>query len=175
VIVVGLDSAEQTGFAVVVRTDDGRELLDDHGTVTVHSAADVDATMEALALRRPDVVVVEEPFVHPRNPATGLTLARLLGRWLQAAEARGLTTLTVPASMWQPGILPGVTQRTRSAARKQAARAFVRERFGLEVGEDEADAIAMAAYVARTATTGAAGRPRETAGDRRGIVQGAIR
>ncbi|HXJ21500.1 MAG TPA: hypothetical protein VMT03_14825 [Polyangia bacterium] len=30
--------------------------------------------------------MVEEPFAHPRNRLTGMTLARLFGRWQQAAE-----------------------------------------------------------------------------------------
>ena len=154
--VLGLDSAERTGYAVVVRDHGGRERLERHGTLTVRSAADVDAAASELAGAGPDVVAVEEPFIHPRNPATGLALARLLGRWLQAFEGRGFTVVTVPASMWQPATLPGVTQRTRSAERKAAAVAFARERFNVEVGEDAADAIALAVFVARTATRRAA-------------------
>jgi Holliday junction resolvasome RuvABC endonuclease subunit len=151
VIVLGLDSAEHTGFAVVERAG-GAERLLRSGARPIRSAADVETAVAELAAGAPDVVAVEEPFVHPRNPATGLTLARLLGRWLQALEVRGLATVTVPASMWQPGILAGVTRVTRSAERKRAAQALVRELFGVEAGEDEADAIAMAVWVARNAS-----------------------
>jgi Holliday junction resolvasome RuvABC endonuclease subunit len=158
VIVLGLDSAEATGYAVVERDAAGERLVR-YGVVPArpaHAAADVAAAVAELAAVGPDVVAVEEPFIHPRNPSTGLVLARLLGRWLQALEARGLTTVTVPASMWQPGVLPGVTWATRSAERKAAAVAFARERFGVQATEDEADAIALAVYVARTATRRAA-------------------
>ena len=58
--------------------------------------------------------------------------------------------------MWQTAILPGVTHRTRSADRKAAAIVFARQRFGVEVGEDAADAIALATWVARNATRRAA-------------------
>lgn len=155
-VVVAIDSAELSGFAVLVRHDDGREVLRHHGAETIRTAADVESLVGRLAAYRPDVVAVEEPFVHPRNPSTGLSLARLLGRWLQAIEGRGITAVTIPASMWQPAVLAGVNQRTRSAERKAAAVAFARERFEVEVGEDAADAIALAVFVARTATRKAA-------------------
>jgi hypothetical protein len=103
-----------------------------------------------------DVVAVEEPFIHPKQPHAGLALSRLLGRWLQAFEGRGFTCVTVPASMWQTAVLPGVTYRSKSAERKRAAVRFARERFGVVATEDEADAIAMACWVVRNATRKAA-------------------
>lgn len=154
-IVAGIDSAEQTGWALVRRDEEGEHLLA-YGIATVRLAADVERLAGELVTAAPDVVAVEEPFVHPRNFSTGLALARLLGRWLQAFEVRGVTAVTIPASMWQRAVLAGVGGRTRSAERKAAAQAFVLERFGVEVGEDAADAIAMAVYVARTATRRAA-------------------
>jgi Holliday junction resolvasome RuvABC endonuclease subunit len=153
VIVLGIDSAELTGFALVEQTPDRGERLVRHGVMTIRSAEEVEAAVISLTAGTTlDVVAVEEPFVHPRNPATGLALARLLGRWLQAFESRDLTTVTVPAAMWQTNVLPGVTNRTRSADRKEAARTFARDRFNVEVTEDEADAIAMATWVARVAS-----------------------
>ena len=154
--ILGIDSAELTGFAVVSRAPDGTERLEQHGVLTIRAAADVELAVAELASANPDLVTVEEPFIHPKYPMTGLVLARLLGRWLQAFEARGFTTVTIPASMWQPGVLPGITRQTRSAQRKAAAVAFARERFGVEVGEDAADAIALATFAARTASRRAA-------------------
>jgi hypothetical protein len=156
VTVLGIDSAELSGYAIVSRAASGAEELIRRGTLTVRSGADVDRAVADLTAGGPDVVAVEEPFVHPRRPGAGLVLARLLGRWLQVLEAGGFATVTVPASMWQTGILPGVTHRTRSAERKAAAQAFALERFGVAVTEDEADAIALATWVARNATRKAA-------------------
>lgn len=154
--VLGLDSAERTGYAVVARDAGRSERLVRHGAMPARNAGDVDAAIAMLVDASPDLVAVEEPFVHPRNPSTGLALARLLGRWLQAFESRGFATVTIPASMWQVAILPGVTQRTRSVERKAASVAFARERFGVDVTDDEADAIALATWVARTASRRAA-------------------
>lgn len=158
-IVLGIDSAELSGFALVERLA-GDERLIRYGAARVRTASDVERLAADLAAACPDLAAVEEPFVHPRNPGTGLALARLLGRWLQVFEARGLTTVTVPASMWQTAVLPGVTNRTRSAERKAAAQAFARERFGVEACEDASDAIAMATWVARNAVP----RPRSRGG-----------
>jgi Holliday junction resolvasome RuvABC endonuclease subunit len=156
VICIGVDSAEVTGLAVVTRDARGERLVL-NTTVTIAGAADVESAAKRLAVYSADVVVVEEPFVHPRNPATGLVLARLLGRWLQAFEVRGLTCVTTPASMWQPAMLSGLLPaRADRGARKAAALRWVRSTFGVEVTEDEADAITMATYVLRNATRKAA-------------------
>jgi Holliday junction resolvasome RuvABC endonuclease subunit len=149
--VLALDSAEVTGFAVVA-CENGTEVLLRHGAVTVKTASDVETAAGGLAREGAHLAVVEEPFVHPRNPATGLVLARLLGRWLQAFETKGVPTATIPASMWQTKVLPGVTWRTRSADRKMAAVTFARATFGVDVSEDVADAIAMATWVVRNSS-----------------------
>ena len=154
-MVLGLDSAELTGFAVV-ELEGGREVLKRYGTVHARSAAEVSAAVADLVVGPLDVVAVEEAFIHPKQPHAGLALSRLLGRWLQELETRGLATVTVPASMWQTAILPGVTYRSKSAERKRAAVRFAGERFGVVATEDEADAIAMACWVVRNATRRAA-------------------
>src|SRR5579862_2139046 len=149
-LILGIDSAETSGLALVERDAAGNERLHRHGAELVRSYHDIDRLAgEWTRDPQPHLVVVEEPFVHPRYPLAGLVLARLLGRWLQAFEGRGFATATVPASMWQTSMLPGVTRWTRSELRKAAAVRWVRERYGAEVGEDAADAIVLATWVAR--------------------------
>lgn len=155
--VLGLDSAETTGYALVAR-EGGRERLLRYGTLQARTAADVEWAAAHLTTDAVDLVAVEEPFIHPKMPGSGLALARLLGRWLQAFEARGLATTTIPASMWQTRLLPGVFTRTRSADRKAAAIAFARDVFGVVVTADEADAIALAVYTVRNARVSAPAR-----------------
>ena len=79
---------------------------------------------------------------------------RLLGRWLQALDTAGLTAVTIPASMCQPPTLPGFTVRMRSAERKAAAVLLARQRFAVDVTEDEGDAISLALYAATHASMG---------------------
>jgi Holliday junction resolvasome RuvABC endonuclease subunit len=158
VTVLGIDSAELTGFAVVTRPSGGREELARSGVVTIRTAADVEAAVTDLTGRHaPDVVAIEEPFAHPKQgPVAGMALARLLGRWLQAFERRGCTCVTIPACMWQPAILGGrsglIGPRATRPERKAAAQTWVKATFGVELAEDEADAICMASYVLRSAT-----------------------
>jgi len=148
-IVVGLDSAELTGYAVVAAGP--RERLTHHGTFTISGAADVEQAVATLAAMKPDLVAVEAPYVR-LNAATGLTLAVLLGRWLQAWERRGVATATVLASTWQIQILGGlVDRRSDRATRKRAARLWTRSTFAVELGEDEADAAGIATWAARRA------------------------
>ena len=126
--------------------------------------ASIIEAVDALALWRPDFVVVEEPFAHPRYPLTGMTLAKLCGRWVQELERAGFGVVTVPPSMWQPAVLPGFTPRMRSAERKDAAQALALREFGVTVTPDEADAVGLALYAARNVRTKTAAlRPGPTA------------
>ena len=155
-VVIGIDSAELSGLAVVARDPGARERVVYSAVATVTTAADVEAIVHQLAAHAPDLVVVEEPWVHPRMPLAGLVLARLCGRWLQALETRGLTTVTIPASMWQPGLLGGpkglLGARATRPQRKAAAQTWVRSVFGIDATEDQADAICMATYALRNAS-----------------------
>jgi len=151
-IVAAIDSAELAGLAVVSRDDAGAERLLYHRATRILLASDVGRVVAELLAFGPDAVVVEEPFIHPRNPGTGLVLSRLVGRWMQEIERSGITALSIPASAWQTSLLAGVGYRTKSADRKLAAQAFVRERFGFEATEDEADAVCLGVYTLRHAT-----------------------
>lgn len=150
---VGIDSAEHSGLAVVARPPRGREQLIHSSVATVSTAADVERIAAELAAHAPDVVAIEEPFIHPAHPHAGLVLARLCGRWLQCFEARGFTCVTIPACLWQPALLAGLMpHHARRPQRKAASQAWVRATFGITAAEDQADAIAMAAYVLRNAS-----------------------
>jgi Holliday junction resolvasome RuvABC endonuclease subunit len=151
--VVGIDSAELSGLAVVARPAGGREQLVHSGVATIRTAADVERIASELAAYAPDVVAIEEAWSHPAHPRAGLALATLCGRWLQAFESRGFTCVTIPASMWQPALLTGLMpSRAKRPQRKLAAQAWCLATFGIEATEDEADAVAIAAYTLRNAT-----------------------
>lgn len=150
-IVLGIDSAELTGIAVVARLPGQRETLVRRATIPVRSAVDVGAAVAELASAAPDLVAIEAPFVR-LNPATGLALATLLGRWLQEWERRGVRTTTVLASTWQSALLTGlIDRRSDRATRKAAAQRWARATFGVELPEDEADAAGIASWAIRRA------------------------
>lgn len=158
-VIVGVDSAELSGIVVL----SGSQIIR-RGTCKAVDWTAVERAADAIAAFRPGLVAVEDCFVRVNNE-TGLVLARLLGRWLQAFERRGLATVTVLASTWQPVILAGrMTTRTRGPDRKRAAIAWALETFGVELAEDVADAAAIAWW--------ARGLP-AAAGQEQGQIRGA--
>jgi Holliday junction resolvasome RuvABC endonuclease subunit len=144
-VIVGVDSAERTGIAVIC----GARILR-RGLCEVNDWQAVERAADTIATFKPEVVAIEDVFVRLNN-STGLVLSRLLGRWLQAFERRGLATVTVLASTWQPVILAGrMTTRTPGPERKLACIAWALERFGIALPEDQADACAIAAWAQRS-------------------------
>lgn len=149
-IVIGVDSAEHAGVAVVHRDHQG-ERLRLTTTLEITTAADVESAVTRLTTYRPDLVAIEAPFVR-MNPATALVLAVLMGRWLQEWERRGVATCTVLASVWQLGLLDGlISRRSDRACRKAAAKRWALATYGVELPEDEADAAGIAAWALRRA------------------------
>jgi hypothetical protein len=150
VIVAAVDSAASPGIAIVERAAVGAERLISYGLRPLGNAADVERLAVELAATRPDVTAIEQPFLHVGS-AVGLNLAVLHGRLLQAFERRGLPTVAVPTDEWQQsGLLPGIHRGSRGVDRKRASRAFAMTAFGVLVGENEGDAIALATWVARS-------------------------
>jgi len=149
-VIAAIDSAEVSGLAVLARDPLlARERLLFHDAATIRTAGDVVEAVDALLLFRPDFFVVEEPFISFKNSETGRVLAILFGRWQQQIELRGFAALGVPASMWQPKVLPGFFPKMRSAERKAAAQSLALRDFGVTVGPDEADAIGLGLFAAR--------------------------
>jgi len=147
----GIDGAERTGFAVVDPASTPPRLLL-HGAARIRTGADVEKLVAEIASAGPALVGIEAPFVKPAarggNPASALALAVLVGRFRQALDARSLVTRTVLASSWQPLVL-GCGRWTSREARKAAAVAWARRTFGVELGEDAADAAAIAMWASR--------------------------
>jgi hypothetical protein len=151
VTVLGLDVANSTGYALVAGDPGGTERLLRCGVMDARHGGDVARGVGALARLQPDLVAVETPYVG-RSAGAALDLATLVGRWLQGWEMRTYPTVTVTASIWQLEILSGLlNQRSKRATRKQAARQWARATFGVELGEDEADAAGIATWALRRA------------------------
>lgn len=119
--VLRIHSAAQAALAVLERDGDRDHLVS--GTSAAPKGADAERAVTAPGADRPAPVDVEVSQVSV-NPATGLVLATLLGRRLQAWERIGLlTTAALPRTTWQSTILTGLwDRRWDRSPRKRVAR-----------------------------------------------------
>jgi Holliday junction resolvasome RuvABC endonuclease subunit len=148
-IVLGLDSATRTGFAVV-RVEGGREELLEHGVIDGRDADEIDDFAHRIAQTySPDVAAIEDNYLD-KDPSALKTLSRIVGRWQQALETRGVETRLVLAQVWQSGLLRGLGGAGDRKGRKKAAALWVLGAFRIkDVSPDETDAICMATWEAR--------------------------
>lgn len=152
-IVIGIDSASRTGFAAVKR-DGAREELLEHGVVDGTDALAIERFAECVTGRhRIDAVAIEDNYLGAEgkgNPVTMKALARMVGRWQQAFEVRGVETCLVLPQVWQSAVLKGFMHaRSDRATRKKAAKIWARGMFHVSATEDECDAIVLATFEAR--------------------------
>lgn len=95
-------------------------------------------------------IAIESGFVGI-NSGVGLQLAQLRGQLLQAffaALPEGVAPIMVAPSSWRKTTLKPAA-KTKRAALKKLAMAFVQETFGILVSEDEAEALCLALHVQR--------------------------
>jgi Holliday junction resolvasome RuvABC endonuclease subunit len=135
--VVGLDSAEHSGVAVL----DGPRLVK-AGVFRTRTPDDVARACDAFLIFRPTLVVIEDCYLKA-NDHTGIMLARLTGQWIQEISRRGFSCSLVLASTWQPAVL-GCSARAKRAERKAMAVAWALKTFGKVLREDAADAAGIA-------------------------------
>lgn len=148
-IAVGIDCATTTGWAIVERVA-GRETLKGHGLINLKRSDPwnpiTQLANESMRIEgEPDVVAIELPWLG-KNPHTLEVLARYCGRFEQAFA--GTPTRLVRASEWQSKIL-GKFGGKKRAQLKRAVVLWVKGSFGVDVSEDEADAIGLAVYALR--------------------------
>ena len=137
-------STMKTGYAVF----DGADLVA-HGVIDLHkekSAWEREQLMrikikEAIKNYKPNVVVLEG-VSSKSNPQTVIMLGRLQGHILSAAWDHGSDVKIYLPTEWRK--LDGIKQgpRTRSELKQQSI-ALVLDAYGVELPEDEAEAIAI--------------------------------
>jgi len=152
-IVLGLDVAATTGYALIRQTPTGPKVLA-YGAAPARTAADVqNALTMALAVlgdERPARCAIEAGYCGP-NVRTGLQLAELRGRFRQLLELAGVECELIAPSAWRKTQLV-TPPKSKRAELKRAARAAVKERFGIEATADEADAVLLACHAASSAS-----------------------
>jgi crossover junction endodeoxyribonuclease RuvC len=152
-IVLGIDqSYTRTGYAVL-ETDGvpGRERVLETGTLTTDRARtdtqrqrDLAASLVQIVDRvGPDLVGVERPYVsREQSPDVALRLSGLQAAVMGALDALGIHVVAVHTATRQSAL--GVPTRQQRTQVKRQILAAVRLRYGLDVSEDEADAIGIA-------------------------------
>lgn len=168
---MAIDAAMTSGIAVLSPGKECgsvclyRPILYGKVKTTTTDIVDVAILRALQAIGGPNLrLVVEYPYFG-ENAHSALMCCAVATRWETVAQLAGLRVDLVEASTWQTQQL-GRCQHGKRAQRKQLARSMVRGIFGLDVTQDEADALCMAVWALRaeTSETGVLCRPDETWG-----------
>ena len=104
---------------------------------TNHMADNICASIDKV---QPDLVVIEDIF-DKNNIATVVMLARLQGMIMRHCNERGIPINIFAPSTWRS--IVGIKKRKRAEAKAEAIK-LVTDVYGLQVSEDEAEAVCIA-------------------------------
>lgn len=93
---------------------------------------------------KPEVLIIEQ-VQNQSNTKTVITLARLAGMLIGYAEAHGVKTYTIEPAKWRSALSYRQGPKVKRAELKQQSLDYAKEHFGLEVSEDEAEAVCIGA------------------------------
>lgn len=153
IVILALDQATAiTGWAVF----DGGSLVD-HGKIKMSTSKKVTPEAkrdimlacieELIDIYQPDHIVIED-VANQKNVATVVKLARLQGAIMELRRKYDHASLEiVRPTEWRKG-LKFRQGRAKREELKAQAQAFTEQKFGLKVGEDEADAICIGYFIA---------------------------
>lgn len=151
-MILAIDSApNRTGWALVDRPGPREEIVAYGALDTVNGKVVRDFIAQVFGpTTRPITSVAIEDAYLDKNPQTLKSLSQLVGRWMQEIDRFDVPIRLVMADVWQRQILTGfITNDSPRAARKRAAKLWVKAVFGIEVDENEADAICMGVWATR--------------------------
>lgn len=140
-----------TGWALVELDDAGPPRLVQSGRVKVTGPLDPWGWLarQPFGETEPLVALEDSYLAGHGNVKTLKCLVETAAWWRAALVIRGLEVESVMADRWQRALLTGlIGPRSNREARKRAAQAWCRARFGVELPQDEADAACMAAWLA---------------------------
>jgi Holliday junction resolvasome RuvABC endonuclease subunit len=145
---LGLDAATSTGWGIVEFAH-GRLRLLDFGIARVGDHRSLGEVVAKAVQLDVETAAIEVPYVD-KNADTAIKLGIVVGRWMQELDRARMSYVTHKANDWQRNLLGGLIQNAAPrAARKRAASMWVASMFKIQVREDEADGICMAAWVAK--------------------------
>ena len=143
--ILGLDtSTTSTGYCVM---EDNKILA--YGVIKPKKSLDVidriiyiEKEIKELIIAKEVEYVCIEDLVSFRNAYATKGLAGLLMHIQIELRKKDMLVITVRPTEWRKGIVKGKTRAEQKASGKE----YVLEKYGLNVGDDEADAILVARY-----------------------------
>lgn len=150
--VLAFDQASiKTGFAVfedITLTGYGVIDLSKEKSAAIRAGAMITEMYALIEEHKPDAIVMEDVAMQ-RNVATLVTLARLQGALMAYCYQHNVAGSIFKSSEWRKLLQFKQGNKVPRARLKQQAQEFVEKGFGLQVSEDEADAICIGvAYTA---------------------------
>ncbi len=147
-IVLGIDAAASSGWAIVDASG-GRPQLLDYGIAKCSDYRTLPAVVGVAITAGVASAAIEVPYVD-KNIDTAIKLGFVVGRWMQELDRAALSYGTFQAQSWQHFILAGlVTPQSTREARKRAAISWVEITYRVRVPSDSADAICLATWRAK--------------------------
>lgn len=149
-IVLGLDAAATTGYALVEVPQAGRERLIEAGKIIVRGPYDVHSFL-TTHYRGISLVAIEDPYLAQHgNVATLKSLCRIAAWWEMAYTLQPVPCKLMMADRWQMGLLRGLIKPgSPRVARKRAAWTWVKAWLKIELSEDACDAACLAVWAGR--------------------------
>ena len=144
--VVALDQSTRiTGYSLF---DDGQYIKS--GVIDLHKIKDTDERSKQMSVEickviednRPNVVIIEE-VQQQSNVSTVIKLARIQGVAIGFCAAHSIELHILTPTRWRAALGYRQGPKVKREELKQQSMDFVKENFGLELSEDETEAIAI--------------------------------
>ena len=138
-------STRVTGYSVF---DDGKYVKS--GVIDLHKITDTDERSKQMGLEmckviegtKPDVTIIEE-VQQQSNTATVIKLARIQGVAIGFCAAHNIDLHILRPTEWRSALGYKQGPKVKREALKQQSLDFVKNNFGLELIEDEAEAVCI--------------------------------
>lgn len=140
-LVAAIDpSTACTGWAVL-RSDGSRVASGAIRKPTIRDIEDFAARWGPVV----DHVALEDQYI--KFARTALVLAECRGMWRYAMGVYGPKTCLVTPSAWRQVVLPELPPKAKREVCKAAAVAWAVREFGLDLGEDESESLAIGRWL----------------------------
>lgn len=150
-MVLGLDSGARSGVCLMYREHERERVMWSAESKSCHAwrwqvARDAVECAERAQMR---LTVWHEVFVGSSHTVRGASMQ--LGKWLAAFDGHGMPAArvrSVHVSTWRKAVFGHVPRLSADGWKRKAAE-WVHQTYAIQAGDDEADAVCIAAYALR--------------------------